>query len=103
MKVTAPLSRLKTSAVRIGIYLPVGVMARLQAELTGLNRERVERLIDDLIDRGARRLGASEDADRPPTSDSSPTGNKTQQIGDRCYAWGASSTEDSISSICVSP
>jgi hypothetical protein len=76
VKVTAPLSRLKTNAVRIGIYLPVGVMARLQAELTGLNRARVEGLINDLIDRGARQLGASEDADRPPTSDSSPTGNK---------------------------
>jgi hypothetical protein len=76
VNVSVPWNRLKTSAVRIGIYLPVGAMARLQAELTGLNRARVERLIDDLIDRGARRLGTSEAAVTPPTSRASPAGNK---------------------------
>ena len=75
MNVTAPLNRLKTNAVRIGIYLPVGAVARLQAELTGLNRARVERLINDLIDRGAKRLRTPETAVHP-ISDSSPPGNK---------------------------
>jgi hypothetical protein len=74
VNVTAPLNRLKTNAVRIGIYLPVGAVARLQAELTGLDRARVERLINDLIDRGAKRLRTSEATVRP-ISDSSP-GNK---------------------------
>lgn len=76
MNLTGPWNRLKTSAVRIGIYLPVGAVARLQAELSGLNRARVERLIDDLMDRGSRRLGGSDAAFRPPTSGSSPPGNK---------------------------
>lgn len=75
MNVIAPLNRLKTSAVRLGVYLPVGAVARLQAELSGLNRARVERLVDDLIDRGARRLGTSEGATRRPVLDS-PTDDK---------------------------
>jgi hypothetical protein len=75
VNVTAPLNRLRTNAVRIGIYLPVGAVARLQAEITGLNRGRVERLINDLIDRGAQRLRTPEAAVRP-ISDSSPPGNK---------------------------
>jgi hypothetical protein len=75
VNVPAPLNRLKTNAVRIGVYLPVGAVARLQAEITGLNRARVERLIDDLIDRGAKRLGTSQAAVRP-ISDLSPPVNK---------------------------
>jgi hypothetical protein len=66
VNVVAPLNRLKTSAVRIGVYLPLGAVARLQAELTQLNRARVGRLVDDLIDRGAQRLGSSEGPPRRP-------------------------------------
>ena len=64
MKVTAPLNRLTTRAVRLGVYLPVGALLRLRAELAGLDRARVERLLDDLIDRGAERLGTPEALDR---------------------------------------
>jgi hypothetical protein len=64
MKVTAPLNRLTTRAMRLGVYLPVGVLLRLRAELAGLDRARVERLLDDLIGRGAERLGTPEALDR---------------------------------------
>jgi hypothetical protein len=74
VNVIAPMNRLKTSALRIGVYLPVGAMARLQAELRRLDRARFERLVGDLIDRGARRLGSSEDA--APRATSSAVDNK---------------------------
>ena len=64
MNVTAPLNRLTTRAMRLGVYLPVGVLLRLRAELAGLDRARVERLLDDLIGRGAARLGTPEALDR---------------------------------------
>jgi hypothetical protein len=64
MKVTAPFNRLTTRAMRLGVYLPVGALLRLRAELAGLDRARVERLLDDLIGRGAERLGTPEALDR---------------------------------------
>jgi hypothetical protein len=60
MNLTEPLHRLGAGAVRVGIYLPIGLLSRLRSELATVDRARVERLVNELIDRGEQQLGRRE-------------------------------------------
>ena len=50
------LDRVRTRAVEVGIYLPLGAYATLRDEITDLDRKRIGKLFEGLIDRGQDRL-----------------------------------------------
>ena len=50
------ISDVRDRAVEIGIYLPLGAYSRVRDQLTDLNRRRIRKTFEDLIDRGQDRL-----------------------------------------------
>ena len=55
-KITDRIDVVRSRAVELGVYLPLGAYARVRDQLTDLSRARVSKLFDDLIDRGQDRL-----------------------------------------------
>ena len=47
---------LRTRAVELGLYLPLGAYARLRDEIADLDRKSIRKLVDDLTDRGQERI-----------------------------------------------
>jgi hypothetical protein len=63
-KATDRISEVGSRAVEIGVYLPLGAYSRVRDQLTDLNRERIRKTFEDLIDRGQDRLEPIEKAVR---------------------------------------
>ena len=55
-KVPPRMERIRTTAMEIGLYLPLGVYSKARDELTGLSRRRIEKAFEDLIGRGQGRV-----------------------------------------------
>ncbi len=55
-KITERLDDVRSRAVELYVYLPLGAYSRVRDSITDLNRQRINRLFDDLIDRGQDRL-----------------------------------------------
>ena len=53
---TSRIERLRSAAVDLGVYLPLGAYVRVREGITDLDRARVRRLVADLTDRGQERL-----------------------------------------------
>ena len=62
--ITDRIDVVRSRAVELGLYLPLGAYARVRDQLTDLNRTRISKLFDDLIDRGQDRLQPLERAVR---------------------------------------
>lgn len=50
------VERIRTTALELGLYLPMGVYSKARDELTGLSRRRIEKAFTDLVDRGQERV-----------------------------------------------
>lgn len=55
-KVTDTVERVRTRAVELGVYLPLGAYATVRDQITDLNGQRVRRVYSDLVDRGQDRI-----------------------------------------------
>ena len=55
-KVTDTVERVRTRAMELGVYLPLGAYATVRDQITDLNGQRVRRVYSDLVDRGQGRL-----------------------------------------------
>lgn len=55
-KITERLEDVRTRAVELGVYLPLGAYAKVRDQISDLNRQRLQSLFQDLIDRGQVRL-----------------------------------------------
>lgn len=55
-KVTDTVERVRTRALELGVYLPLGAYATVREGITDLNRQRVRKAYSDLVDRGQDRL-----------------------------------------------
>jgi hypothetical protein len=55
-KATDRISEVRSRAVEIGVYLPLGAYSKVRDQLTDLNRKRLRKTFEDLIDRGQDRL-----------------------------------------------
>jgi hypothetical protein len=63
-KATDKISEVRSRAVEIGVYLPLGAYSRVRDQLTDLNGKRIRKTFEDLIDRGQDRLEPIEKAVR---------------------------------------
>lgn len=55
-KVTDTVERVRSRAMELGVYLPLGAYATVRDQITDLNGRRVRRVYSDLVDRGQDRL-----------------------------------------------
>ena len=55
-KVTETVDRVRTRALEVGVYLPLGAYATVRDQITDLNGQRVRKVYSDLVDRGQDRL-----------------------------------------------
>ena len=55
-KITERLEDVRTRAIEMGVYLPLGAYAKVRDQISDLNRQRLQSLFRDLIDRGQVRL-----------------------------------------------
>ena len=55
-KVTDTVERVRSRAMELGVYLPLGAYATVRDQITDLNGARVSKLYADLVDRGQDRL-----------------------------------------------
>lgn len=55
-QITDRIDEVRTRALELGVYLPLGAYSKLRDGLTDLNRTRLTKLFDGLIDRGQDRL-----------------------------------------------
>ncbi len=57
-KITDRIDEVRSRAVELGVYLPLGAYARVRDELSDVtvSRQRIRKLFEDLIDRGQDRL-----------------------------------------------
>src|SRR5918992_1614709 len=53
---TSRIDRLRSRAVDLGVYLPLGAYAAVRDGITDLDRKRVRKLVTDLTGRGQERL-----------------------------------------------
>ena len=72
-KVTDTVERVRSRAMELGVYLPLGAYTAVRDRITDLNAPRVRRLYDELVDRGQERLGPVERVVR----------RRSQQVEDR--------------------
>lgn len=72
-KVTDTVERVRSRAMELGVYLPLGAYATVREGLTDLNAQRVRRVYTDLVDRGQDRMQPVERVVR----------RRTQQVEDR--------------------
>ena len=63
-KITERLDDVRSRAVELYVYLPLGAYSRVRDSITDLNRRRINKLFEDLIDRGQERLKPVERAVR---------------------------------------
>ncbi len=63
-KVTDTVERVRTRAMELGVYLPLGAYATVRDQITDLNGPRARKLYTDLVDRGQDRLQPVERAVR---------------------------------------
>jgi hypothetical protein len=66
-KVTDTVKRVRSRAMELGVYLPLGAYAAVRDQITDLNAPRVRKLYLDLVDRGQDRLQPVERAVRRRT------------------------------------
>ncbi|HEV2756417.1 MAG TPA: hypothetical protein VG318_11655 [Actinomycetota bacterium] len=59
-KVTQTVERVRTRAMEVGVYLPLGAYATVRDQITDLNGRRVRKLYDELVDRGQDRIAPVE-------------------------------------------
>jgi hypothetical protein len=59
-KVTSTVERVRTRAVELGVYLPLGAYTAFREGITDLDGPRVRKLYGELVDRGQERLGPVE-------------------------------------------
>jgi hypothetical protein len=55
-KVTDTVERVRTRAMELGVYLPLGAYATVRDQITDIDGQRVRRMYSDLVDRGQDRL-----------------------------------------------
>ena len=55
-KITERFDDVRSRAVELGVYLPLGAYSRVRDSITDVNRRRINKLFEDLIDRGQDRL-----------------------------------------------
>jgi hypothetical protein len=55
-KVTDTVERVRSRAMEVGVYLPLGAYATVRDQITDLNGRGVRRLYSDLVDRGQDRM-----------------------------------------------
>lgn len=55
-KVTDTVERVRSRAMELGVYLPLGAYATVRDQITDLNPARVRKAYGDLVDRGQDRL-----------------------------------------------
>jgi hypothetical protein len=55
-RVTEAVDRVRTRAMELGVYLPLGAYATVRDQITDLDAKRVRRVYSDLIDRGQDRM-----------------------------------------------
>ena len=55
-KMNERIDTVRSRAVEIGVYLPLGAYARVRDEIADLDRKQLRKLFDGLIDRGQQRL-----------------------------------------------
>jgi hypothetical protein len=68
-KASDRISEVRSRAVEIGVYLPLGAYSRVRDQITDLNRRRIKKTFEDLIDRGQDRLQPIEKVVRSRTGD----------------------------------
>lgn len=71
--VTDTVERVRSRAMELGVYLPLGAYATVREGLTDLNAQTVRRVYTDLVDRGQDRMQPVERVVR----------RRTQQVEDR--------------------
>ena len=72
-KVTDTVERVRSRAMELGVYLPLGAYATVRDQITDLNAQRVRKAYTDLVDRGQDRIQPVERVVR----------RRTQQVEDR--------------------
>jgi hypothetical protein len=72
-KVTNTVERVRSRAMEVGVYLPLGAYATVRDQITDLSGERVRRAYSDLVDRGQDRMQPVERVVR----------RRSQQVEDR--------------------
>lgn len=72
-KVTDTVERVRSRAMELGVYLPLGAYATVREGITDLNRARVRKVYGELVDRGQDRMQPVERVVR----------RRTQQVEDR--------------------
>ena len=55
-KMTVDMKRIRSTAIEVGLYLPLGIYSRARDEITDLDARRVRKAFGDLIDRGEDRV-----------------------------------------------
>ncbi len=55
-KVTETVERVRSRAMELGVYLPLGAYATVRDQITDLNGRRVRKLYGELVDRGQDRI-----------------------------------------------
>ena len=58
--VSDTVERVRTRAVEVGVYLPLGAYATVRDQITDLNGQRVRKLYEGLVDRGQDRIAPVE-------------------------------------------
>jgi hypothetical protein len=87
----ARMDEVRTRALELGVYLPLGAYARLRDELTELDRTRITKLFDGLIDRGQDRLQPLERVVRRRGAEAQKSARKTvKKTSQRARAAGTS-------------
>ncbi len=59
-KVTETVGRVRTRAMEVGLYLPLGAYATVRDQITDLSSQRVRKLYGELVDRGQDRIAPVE-------------------------------------------
>ncbi|MFN2586495.1 MAG: hypothetical protein ABR613_00045 [Actinomycetota bacterium] len=72
-RVNETVERVRSRAMELGVYLPLGAYATVRDRITDLNAQRVRKLYGELVDRGQDRVAPVERAVR----------RRSQQVGDR--------------------
>lgn len=78
-KITERIGDVRSRAVELGVYLPLGAYSRVRDGLTDLNRQRLNKLFGDLIDRGQDRLEPLERVVRRRSDDAQKTAKKAAE------------------------
>ena len=77
-KITERIDDVRSRAVELGVYLPLGAYSRVRDEIADvtISRTRIRKLFEDLIDRGQDRLQPLERVVRRRSSDAQDTAKK---------------------------